>query len=94
MCVGDTQMGGEVSFAGQRLVVSTGKIHTKTYNQEHTYRVDVYDDQGLVFSEEISGVENEYFAIDANPDAKYYRANVYDVTDDKIIAIGNPIWNK
>lgn len=93
MCVGDTQMGGETSFAGQRLVVSTGEIHTKTYNPEHTYRVDVYDDQGLVFSEEISGVENEYFAIDANPDAKYYRANVYDVTDEKIIAIGNPIWN-
>ncbi len=93
MAVGDTQMGGQGSFAGNRLVVSAGEIHTKTYNAEHTYRVDVYDDQGLVFSQEISGTEPDYFAIDADPNAKYYHANVYDVTDEKIVAVGNPIWN-
>lgn len=93
MAVGDTQMGGQGSFAGNRLVVSAGEIHAKTYNAEHTYRVDVYDDQGLVFSQEISGTEPDYFAIDAAPNAKYYHANVYDVTDEKIVAVGNPIWN-
>ena len=94
MAVGDTQMGGEGSFAGQRLVVSAGEIHAKTYKADHTYRVDVYDDQGLVFSGDISGQEPAYFAIDANPNAKYYHANVYDVTDSVIVAVGNPIWNK
>ena len=93
MCVGDTQMGGEVSFAGQRLVLAVDEIHDLTYKVNHTYRVDLYDDKGLVFSEEISGKEPAYFAMDANPDAKYYHANVYDVTADCIIAIGNPIWN-
>lgn len=93
MCVGDTQMGGEGSFAGQRLVLTAGAVHSKTYNPTHTYRVDLYDDQGLVFSEEISGQELAYFAIDADPDAKYYHANVYDVTKECIVAVGNPIWN-
>jgi len=93
MTVGDTRMGGECSFAGQRLVLSTGAIHSYTYDATHTYRVDLYDDKGLVFSEEISGVDQEYFAIDADADAKFYRANVYDVTKQCIVAVGNPIWN-
>ena len=93
MCVGDAQMGGEGSFAGHRLVLSAGAIHKATYNAEHAYRVDLYDDKGLVFSEEISGQELAYFAIDADANAKYYHANVYDVTADKIVAVGNPIWN-
>jgi predicted small lipoprotein YifL len=94
LSVGDGKMGDEVSFAGNRLVVAAGEVHYQTYKEDHSYRVDVYDDQGLVFSREISGKEVAYFAIDANPNAKYYRADVYDVTDEKIIAIGNPIWNK
>lgn len=94
LSVGDGKMGDETSFAGNRLVVAAGEVHYQTYKEDHSYRVDVYDDQGLVFSREISGKEVAYFAIDANPNAKYYRADVYDVTDEKIIAIGNPIWNK
>lgn len=93
MAVGENKMGSQCSFAGQRLVVSAEGIHKLTYNPEHQYRVDLYSDQGLVFSSQISGQEPEYFAIDADANAKYYRADVYDVTDDKIIAIGNPIWN-
>ena len=93
MAVGDTQMGGEGSFDGQRLVISAGQIHYMTYDKSYTYRLDLYDDKGLVFSEEISGKEPAYFAMDANPEAKYYHANVYDVTRDRIIGIGNPIWN-
>ena len=93
MAVGDAVMGGECSFTGNRLVVSAGDVHFKTYKQENTYRLDVYSDQGLVFSEEISGQGQTCFALDADAGAKYYRADVYDVTDEKIIAIGNPIWN-
>lgn len=93
MCVGDTQMGGEGSFAGQRLVLSAGEIHELTYLEGHTYRVDLYSDQGLVFSGDISGKEPVYFAMDADPAVKYYHANVYDVTDNVIVAVGNPIWN-
>lgn len=93
MAVGDTQMGGECSFAGQRLVVSVGDFHSKAANPEHTYRVDLYDDRGLVFSQELTGMDTQYFAIDAEPEAKFYRAEVYDVTEGYQFALGNPIWN-
>lgn len=93
MSVGDSTMGGTCSFAGQRLVVSAEQVHIKTYNIDHQYRIDVYDDQGLVFSQPMPSQEAVYYAIDADANAKYYRADVYDVTADMIIAIGNPIWN-
>lgn len=93
MCVGDTKMGGSCSFAGQRLVISTGDFHSKEYDPTHTYRVDVYDEKGLVCSQELAGEERAYFAIDADPASKLYRVEVYDVTEDYIFALGNPIWN-
>lgn len=93
MCIGDTKTGGSCSFAGQRLVISTGDFHSKEYDPTHTYRVDVYDEDELIFSQELAGEERAYFAIDADPASKLYRVEVYDVTEDYIFALGNPIWN-
>lgn len=94
MSVGDTVTGGKGSFAGNRLVVSVGDFHSQEYRMTHVYRVDVFDDQGLVFSQELKGSGTEYFAIDANQSAKFYRAVVVDINDDYIFAVGNPIWNE
>lgn len=92
MAVGDTHTGGETDFAGKRLVVSVGDFHTQAYQEDHKYRLDVYNETGLVFSQALSGSETVYYAMDA-ADCQYYRANVYDVTGDYIFAVGNPIWN-
>ncbi len=92
MCVGDTATGGTTAFAGKRLVVSVGDFHSQACDPTHTYRLDIYNEEGLVGSQELKGTETAYFALDAQ-DCKYYRAEVYDVTDGRIIALGNPIWN-
>ena len=34
-----------------------------------------------------------YLRTNADPNCKYYRVEVYDVTTNTRIAIGNPIWN-
>lgn len=93
MAVGDTTMGGATKFDGQRLVVSVGDYHSQAYQGGCTYRLDVYDDSGLVFSQEMKGNDTKYFAIDADPEAKFYRATVTNVSLDRMIAVGNPIWN-
>ena len=93
MCMGDTKMGGETGFAGQRLVVSVGDFHSIEYDPTHTYRIDVYNEKGLVMSQEITGQDKTYVAMDADPACMFYRAEVYDVTADYIFALGNPIWN-
>ena len=93
MCVGDAATGGAATFAGKRLVVSVGDFYKLEYEPDHTYRLDVFNEKGLVFSQVLKDNKTAYFAMDAE-DCKYYRANVYDVTDDYIFAVGNPIWNK
>ena len=93
MCIGEVCTGGEADFNGQRLVVAVGDFHKLEYDPTHKYRLDVYNEKGLVFSRRFSGKKMAYFAMDTEPCA-YYRANVYDVTDNYIVAVGNPIWNK
>lgn len=92
MTIGDTPMGGETSFEGQRLVIGVGDFHPQEYKVKHQYRLDVYNETGVVFSQEFDGSQPAYFAIDAE-DCQYYRAEVYDMTNRYIFALGNPIWN-
>ena len=92
MCVGDTVTGYETDFTGQRLVFSIGDFHQSLVNPYHTYRVDLINDTGTVFSQEISCEETTYFAVDTE-NCMFYRVEVWDTTDNSRIAIGNPIWN-
>lgn len=92
MTVGDCLMGYECDFTGKRLVFSVGDFHKSVFNPYHTYRVDLIDESGIVSSQDISCEEVSYFAMDAG-NAKFYRVELWDTTDDSRIAIGNPIWN-
>lgn len=92
MCVGDTVTGRECDFTGKRLVFCVGDFHKTVFNPYHTYRMDLISDTGVVFSQEISCEEYSYFAMDAG-DARFYRVEVFDTTENSRIGIGNPIWN-
>lgn len=94
MCVGDTPMGGKTAFSGKRLVLSVGQFHRSLHDPDHTYRVDLLDDTGVVFSRKLGCEETAHFAIDTDPAKRFYRAEVFDITRDLRIAIGNPIWNE
>ena len=91
--IGDTTMGGTTSFAGKRMGVSVNGFHTSVYKADHIYRVDVITDKGVAYSQEISCTENFYYAFDVDADAMYYYVEIHDVTDQSMLAIGNPIWN-
>ena len=103
MNVGGTAMGGETDFAGKRLQFSVGDIYnsgqTDAYNTApvyvagHTYRVELYDDGGLLMSSVIDPTQLNYFAIDCDETAKFYRVVVWDETDNERIGVSNPIWN-
>ena len=92
MCVGETQMGGICNFDGKRLVVRVGKFHKSVRNPEHQYRLDVWKDHEVIYSQEISCTEPSYYAMDAE-DCDFYRVEIYDATRNVRIALGNPIWN-
>lgn len=92
MCIGDTRMGSRCSFKGTRLVVSVGDFHGSVCMPEHSYRVDILDDRGIVYSSKISCTEPAFFALNT-ADRRFYRVEVWDETRSLRIAIGNPIWN-
>lgn len=94
MCVGDTVCGGECNLEGQRLIACVGDLHDSVSIKGHTYRVEVLDDRGSVYSEEFSweqSKEGVWLALDTKA-ADFYRVEVFDVTSGFRIAIGNPIW--
>lgn len=94
MTIGDATMGGETSFAGQRVIFSVGDFHQSAYASAHTYQVELYSDQGLVFKQKLNDpTELAYFAIDADPNASFYRVEVYNLSTGMLHALGNPIWN-
>ena len=92
MAMGDVITGGQTDFAGKRLVISVADWHSMARKEGSKYRLDIYNEKGLVGSIDLDGTEPAYFAIDAE-DCKYYRAEVWDVTNDYWFAVGNPIWN-
>lgn len=93
MTVGDTLMGGTTSFEGQRLVFSAGDMFAGKYDASHEYVVRLYDDGGLLMESELDPTGMNYYALDADPEARFYRVEVYDLTLDQYVAVGNPIWN-
>ncbi len=91
--VGDTVTGSTGSFAGNRVVMAIGDFHPQAAEEGVTYNVNVYDETGLLFSQEISTSEMNYIAFEARADAKYYRADVVNAATGKLLATGNPVWN-
>lgn len=103
MNVGTTAMGGETDFTGNRLQFSVGDIYNSgekdyvntpdPYVEGHTYRVELYDDGGILMTAYVDPTEMNYFAIDCDASAMYYRVVVWDETDNERIGVSNPIWN-
>ena len=93
MVIGDTTMGGQADFEGQRVIFSVGDFHESVLTKYKSFRVALCNDSGEVFSQEFSADEMAYFAIDADNNSKYYWVEIYDVATDLLIGIGNPIWN-
>lgn len=93
MCIGDTQMGGQCDFTGKRLVFCIGDIHESAWKEGYTYTVKLLKDEEVVGQWTIDGTEDFYYATDVDATAEYYRIEIYNKTLDRLIALGNPIWN-
>ena len=97
MCVGKTMMGQSCSFQDVNLEIGIGALHESVFNESHKYRVDVWSDTGIVYSQSFNATTREdkmtYLKTKANPNCRYYRVEVFDVTSNTLIALGNPIWN-
>lgn len=99
MCVGNTMMGGQADFAGQKVIFSVGDFHESAYDPSHTYSVKLYKGasgaEEVVYTDTFKASKPFCDSVEADDTASYYRVEVWDDTADYAlpIAIGNPIWN-
>ena len=100
MNIGNAVMGGQTDFTGKRLVFSVGDIYTSdaqekepVYQAGHKYRVELYDESGLLMDYPIDPAQMNYFALDCDANAKLYRVVVWDDTANTRVGVSNPIWN-
>lgn len=96
MCVGDTVCGGSCKLSNRRLLICVSDFHPSVHIQGHSYRVDVLNAEGLVYSKVLSYddcKQPQYMAVDM-ADSDFYRVEVFDLVSRVRIALGNPIWNE
>ena len=93
-CVGKTRMGGSCDFEGKRYVIAVDDFHRSVKDPHHKYRIDILDDKGVVHTRRIKPDGRTVLAFEASPDVKFYRAEIFDVSENLLISIANPIWNE
>ena len=105
MLIGQTLMGGVTDFAGKRLVFSVGQMYENAYaaevpgefdacySPERRYAVQLITDKGIVWEQELDPKQMNYYAMDTDNEAKFYRIVVWDKTQNIRVGVSNPIWN-
>ena len=91
MSIDDTPMGSVTPYAvGKTLYIRVGDFHRDHRPEKTVYSLRVYTDQGLAWAKEFAG-EDMAVAIPVR-NRKFYRVEIYNESDDHIVALSNPIW--
>ena len=91
LSIDDAPMGSVTKYTeGQTLYVRVGDFHRDHRPENTVYSLRIYTDCGLAWAKEFAG-EDMAVALPVQ-DRKFYRVEVYNESDDHIVAISNPIW--
>ena len=74
-----------------RLTLRVGDFFAPEWREDTVYALRVFSDKGLVYSAPFNGKEDQELQIEVQKRA-FYRADVYDMTHECVVAVGNPIW--
>ena len=92
MCIDSSPMGSEIDYRdGMRLTLRVGDFFAPEWREDTVYALRVFSDKGLVYSAPFNGKEDQELQIEVQKRA-FYRADVYDMTHECVVAVGNPIW--
>ncbi len=96
MCATDGEasvnMGGTWTGGNGELWLRVGDMYKNIYENNHVYRLDIYKDSKIVYTQEYTGTDPVYVNIPLVTDCMFYRAEVTDATTGIRMAIGNPIF--
>lgn len=89
---GSVNMGGTWTGKNGELWLRVGDMYKNIYENNHVYRLDIYKDAEIVYTQEYTGIDPVYVSIPLDTDCMFYRAEVTDATTGIRMAIGNPIF--
>ena len=91
MSIDDAPMGSVTEYAaGKTLFVRVGDFHRDHRPENTVYSLRVYTDRGLAWAKEFAG-EDMAVALPVQA-RKFYRVEVWNESDDHVVALSNPIW--
>jgi hypothetical protein len=61
------------------------------WRENTVYALRVFTDKGLAYCSEFNGKDSQELQIEVQK-RNFYRVDVYDITHDCVVAVGNPIW--
>jgi len=92
MCIDGHPMGSEIAYRDEmKLTLRLGDFFEKLRKANTVYELRIVTDQGIAYRSDFNGKYNQKVELKVQKRA-FYRAEVYDKTQDCIFALGNPIW--
>jgi len=92
MCIGEHSMGSEIAYEeGMKLSIRICDYFDRHFKDNTVYTLRVFTDEGLAFESDFNGKEAQELQLEVK-NRKFYRADVYDKTNECVVAISNPIW--
>ena len=92
MCIDEHPMGSEIEYRdGMKLSVRIEDFFHHEWRENTVYALRVFTDKGIAYCSEFNGKEPQELQLEVQK-RDFYRVDVYDITHDCVVAVGNPIW--
>lgn len=92
MMIDKNPMGSEIAYHDRmELTLCIDDFFAPAFTENTAYELRIYTDKGLAYKSMFNGKYKQKLSLKVE-NRRYYRAEVFDITHDYRIAIGNPIW--
>ena len=92
MCIDGKPMGSELAYReGMKLTLRIDDYFAPRMRDNTAYELRIYTDRGLAYASMFSGKEKQAISLEVQH-RRFYRAEVFDLTHECRVAVGNPIW--
>ncbi len=92
MCIDGKPMGSRIAYReGMKLTLRVDDLFAPERKEKHAYELRVYTDQGLAYTAVFNGDKPQALSLEVQK-RRYYRAEVFNLTDGYRMAVSNPIW--
>ena len=92
MCIDGKPMGTRMTYRdGMKLTLRIDDYFRKNMKEGAAYELRILTDEGLAYSSLFDATEPQALSMEVQK-RRFYRAEIYDLTNKYYVAISNPIW--